>query len=216
MRELIGVGMIDRTSKEYYFLCRPSGQIIQLGFFPESINNAGQIVGSLLNEPGVIWLNGQRQTLFAALWFNGQRQILPFAPRQINDHGQIAGTARSLGQPNRACLYSGGQLIDILPPGPVPNNYRRYSSAISINNAGEVLVSYNFGIIRLSYTEPSVLPSAIFVYKDGQTHPVTVDGYPSFPEGFVLEQIADSGQIIGSYDNNGILLTPKPAAIAAP
>jgi probable HAF family extracellular repeat protein len=134
------------------------------GTDPYGINNLGQIVGvdsvagqsvafeysagsiqtlnlpgsgseaSGINDSGQI-LGGDAQGAF--LYTNGTTQTIPLSATGINNAGQIAGDARTIGMAGQdhAFLYQGGSLTDLGTLGGLVSN------AFAINNAGQVVGS---------------------------------------------------------------------------
>lgn len=203
------------------------GQMIPLGSTTSAatdINNSGEVVG-FSNVPGTIpprpnatIFQNNGTTVLGTLAGPPVNTDFPFASSRanaVNDSGQIVGSSsiRS-GDPNaqHAFLYDSGKLIDIGTPGLPSTISNPYSTAIDINNLGQVIglssgftpdgasiaqaFLYDHGIVTNLSTLPDVINAGLKID--------TVSGINN------LGQIAGYGLING--EQHGFVLS----ALAAP
>lgn len=140
------------------------------GFTPYDINNAGQIAGYTLADPG---------GTYAALYSGGAIIELPgfggdsAYARSLNDAGQVVGIASTASGEYHGFLYSGGTMTDL----------GANANVSTINARGDVV-----GQLRVStgYTG--------FLYRDGS---ITQLGNLSTGDVGVAWDINDHGKIVG-------------------
>jgi probable HAF family extracellular repeat protein len=190
-------GFLD-SSGTYTTLDYPSARQT----FAQSINRAGQIVGSSSNDGhAFLYSGGTYTTLDSAL--NGG------TPFGINDSGQIVGTYSTFengGFKTHGFLYSNGTFIPLDYPGATDGTF-----AYGINNQGQIVGSYSdFDDIHGGGGVHG------FLYSGG-TYTTFDDPFAaiSATEGTQALGINDAGQIVGTYqDSNhhyhGFLLTIAP------
>jgi uncharacterized membrane protein len=148
----------------------------QTGVDPLAVNDLGQVVGTSGGLP-VRWESG----IPAELPLPGGAASA--APNDINDAGQVAGSA-DVGGMSRAVLWDNGTVIDIAPlPG-----YQE-SRAADITNAG--------AIIGTSFIRPGDAVAG-FVWRDGVMTPL-----PPMPgdENTTVSAGTSSGLVIGISSN---------------
>lgn len=144
--------------------------IVDLGVLPgakfseaRSINNLGQIVGKSGDESAIrafLWQN----VVMTDLGTLGGASSDAF---DINDRGQVVGTAQTASGPMHAFLWQNGQMIDLDPAGVLD------SLALQINNEGQVVGGINL--------QP-------MLWQDGEVIEVPLDG---------VGAINDRGDIAG-------------------
>jgi probable HAF family extracellular repeat protein len=190
-------GFLD-SSGTYTTLDYPSARQT----FAQSINGAGQIVGSSANDGHAFLYSGGTYTpLDSAL--NGG------TPFSINDSGQIVGTYSTFengGFKTHGFLYSNGTFITLDYPGATNGTF-----AYGINNQGQIVGYYSDfddihgggGIHGFLYSGGTYT-----TLDDPLAATVTTSGTEAFG-------INDAGQIVGTYqDSNhhyhGFLLTIAP------
>lgn len=134
------------------------------------INNSGQIAGTESYLGAFIYSNGTMQHL-------GTLGGADFVPNQLNDNGQVVGTAYN---PERAVLYSNGTITNLGNLGSTLYG----SSANGINNSGQVVgTSYNANNLNRA-----------FLYSNGVMSDLgTLGGSRSN-----AYDINNSGQVVGS------------------
>lgn len=103
-------------------------------YFPNRINSAGQVVGSIHISTG---------DFSALLWVAGEIHHLPMLPggnvsvaNDINNTGQMVGWAENVNGDIRAVSWSGGDIEDL---GVLQEGY--WSVAMGINNRGQIVGS---------------------------------------------------------------------------
>jgi probable HAF family extracellular repeat protein len=150
-------------------------------FTPEAraINNSGQIVG----------VNSFGSSTPGFLYSNGVMRGIPLSPFDINEAGQIVGSATVVVPNNsfeHAFIYSDGVLTDL---GTLPGN-DLHSRGLHINNAGQVT-----GISWFIFGETPI--HSAFLYSNGLMQGIII-GRPSGPRIFDTLDLNDAGQVVGA------------------
>ena len=117
--------------------------------------------------------------------------------RDINDSGQVVGSATTVEGQGRAFLYSDGQALNLGTLGPVftSPNYSNSSSGEAVNNSGQVVGTAFYGGI----TPASGLRRA-FLYSNGAISDLGI--LPGFARSTGTD-INDLGQVVGYSDLGG-------------
>jgi probable HAF family extracellular repeat protein len=145
-----------------------------------AINNSGQVVGDSYIAPGQGPTHGflYRGGLMSDLGTVGGAAS---SAQAINNHGQITGTAQSGNGDFHAFLFSDGFMFDL-------GLFGVYSSAVAINDNGEIL------ILGQMNSSPTRFPE-LFVYQSGKTTDLGPIGLLLGLKGIALNNY---GQIVGS------------------
>jgi hypothetical protein len=120
---------LDRARNTHYFLFSPLGGVSQLGGRPVALSNVGHVL--IQNAAGGYGIQSA-----------GSVVPLPagYTWKALNDLDEVVGDAADTADPNRAFLYSVSRGLVQLSTGLVPSGFY-LSSAVAINDSGEILVS---------------------------------------------------------------------------
>jgi hypothetical protein len=180
------------------------GGLLVDGGYPVGLNSSGQTcwtVGTTSSNQSYLLSKDSITGLYQStpISVTGARNARPF---DINDSGQVVGTAAALRAIGGGVGFitgpngQGSLVIDVL------GSYD--TVAYGLNSSGDVVGNFYNGLRSLA-----------FLYRGGS--PVDLNTITALPEGVrlgVAWDINDSRQILATDDNNGVwLLTPSGAGV---
>jgi RNA polymerase sigma factor (sigma-70 family) len=194
---------IFNSGQTAYFGVLPDGGI----FYPEEINNRGQILGRVMARDGkmrnTLWRDGQMVEL-------GTVEGITFRPSGMNDAGMVAGSLQPTNGSAQATVWDNGQARRL------ERGYFKSSFANAINNSG-VVAGVSIATHGTRYA---------CIWRHGEL--TDLNSLVNLPKGWRLleaDAINERGQILAQVSHNKktfpcllspVDLAPAPAKVVSP